>query len=135
MHALVLLGVVLAYPAAPVRAQQASDSANDAQDVPDDSVSAEAPVAISEASCSRPLCDALGERIYCIEMYESRHSGTAVNPWSGAAGWLQWLPSTARRWGVVIGDRVSEWHAAARIAAMGESFFRSQWVPLQWGFC
>jgi hypothetical protein len=70
-----------------------------------------------------------------IEGYESRHSGTAVNSTSGARGWLQWLPSTARAWGVVIGDRTSEWTGAARIAARGEAFFRSQWVTIQRGLC
>jgi len=94
----------------------------------------EPPAAASEV-CELPLCGALGERLFCIEAYESRHWGGAFNRRSGAAGWLQWLPGTARQWGVVIGDRVSEWAAAARIAAYGESFFRSQWVPLQRGWC
>lgn len=82
-----------------------------------------------------PIGGALGSRLYCIEGHESRHSGTALNRSSGARGWLQWLPSTARQWGVVIGDRHSEWNAAARIHALGERFFRSQWVPLQLGLC
>lgn len=84
---------------------------------------------------SRPIGGALGARIYCIEGHESGHSGTAYNRRSGASGWLQWLPSTARAWGVVIGDRQSEWSGAARIAARGERFFISQWVPLQLGLC
>lgn len=82
-----------------------------------------------------PIGGALGRRLYCIEEHESRHFGGARNRSSGASGWLQWLPSTARQWGVVIGDRHSEWNAAARIAALGERFFRSQWVPLQLGLC
>jgi hypothetical protein len=82
-----------------------------------------------------PIGGALGQRLWCIEGYESRHSGAAVNPTSGARGWLQWLPSTARAWGVVIGDRASEWNAASRIATRGEAFFRSQWVPIQRGLC
>jgi len=57
------------------------------------------------------------------------------NPHSGAQGYLQWLPSTARQWGVIVGDRYSEWTAAARVAQLGERFFRSQWVPLQRGLC
>jgi hypothetical protein len=72
-----------------------------------------------------PIGGALGQRLWCIEGFESNHSGLAVNRSSGARGWLQWLPGTARAWGVVIGDRASEWTAAARIAAQGERFFRS----------
>jgi len=79
--------------------------------------------------------DALGQRIYCIEGYESTHGLHMYNRSSGAAGYLQWLPSTARQWGVTVGDRTSEWSAAARIAQLGERFFRSQWVPLQRGLC
>lgn len=86
-------------------------------------------------ACELPVCGPLGSRLYCIEGYESRHAGGAVNLSSGARGYLQWLPGTARAWGVVIGDRYSEWVAAARIAAQGEAFFRSQWVPLQRGLC
>lgn len=82
-----------------------------------------------------PVNGPLGQRLLCIEGHESGHNGSAVNRTSGARGWLQWLPSTARAWGVVIGDRHSEWVAAARIAAQGERFFRSQWVPLQRGLC
>lgn len=92
---------------------------------------AEAPV----PECDLPICGALGQRLYCIEGYESRHYGGAVNPTSGARGFLQWLPGTARQWGVVIGNRQSEWSAAARIAALGNRFFTSQWVPLQLGWC
>src|SRR5262245_39319261 len=84
---------------------------------------------------SWPIGGALGRRLFCIEYYESRHWGGARNAWSGARGWLQWLPQTARAWGVVIGDRTSEWEAAARIAAVGERFFASQWVPVGRGWC
>jgi len=85
--------------------------------------------------CDLPVCGPLGQRLLCIEGYESHHYGGAVNPSSGARGFLQWLPGTARQWGVIIGNRTSEWLAAARIAALGERFFRSQWVPLQRGLC
>jgi len=77
----------------------------------------------------------LQRRIYCIEFYESGHDGAAYNPRSGARGWLQYLPSTAQRWGVIIGDRWSEWRGAARIAERGEAFFASQWVPVRLGWC
>jgi len=90
---------------------------------------------VVEPACELPICGPLGTRLYCVEFYESRHFGGAFNPSSGARGWLQWLPGTARVWGVQIGDRYSEWSAAARIAAQGEHFFRSQWVPLQRGYC
>jgi len=85
--------------------------------------------------CDLPVCGSLGRTLYCIEGYESHHYGGAVNPSSGARGWLQWLAGTARRWGVTIGDRQSEWLAAAQIASVGRSFFVSQWVPLQRGLC
>jgi hypothetical protein len=82
-----------------------------------------------------PLGGALGARLYCIEGHESDHGLHMLNRSSGAQGYLQWLPSTARQWSVSVGDRTSEWLAAARIAAQGERFFRSQWVPLQLGLC
>lgn len=82
-----------------------------------------------------PIGGALGARIYCVEGYESNHGLHMYNPSSGATGYLQWLPATARRWGVMVGDRNSEWIGAARVAQLGERFFRSQWVPLQRGLC
>jgi|SRR5262252_2590335 len=91
--------------------------------------------AVATDACGMPICGPLGRRIFCIEGGESGHNGAAVNRRSGASGWLQWLPSTARAWGVVIGNRQSEWSGAARIAALGERFFRSQWVVLQLGLC
>jgi hypothetical protein len=70
-----------------------------------------------------PLGGALGQRIYCVEAIESHHGAAMWNPtpWYGehAQGWLGWLPSTARRWGVVIGSRASEWAGAARMIAAG----------------
>lgn len=105
---------------------------------PEPEVAAEAPAdepAAVIADCGLPICGPLGARLWCIEGYESRHFGGALNRSSGAAGWLQWLPATARRWGVIIGDRQSEWSAAARIASLGQAFLRSQWVPLQLGLC
>jgi len=90
---------------------------------------------LAQVACnSLPIGGALGQRIYCIEGYESGHSGVAYNRRSGAAGWLQWLPRTASTWGVVIGDRQSEWQGAAAIAAQGERFFRSQW-PVTAAMC
>lgn len=86
-----------------------------------------APVQVAPAACGLPICGTLGQRLYCIESFESHHNGAAVNRSSGAAGWLQWLPSTARTWGVSVGDRWSEWSAAERIAGFGGAFFRSQW--------
>jgi hypothetical protein len=88
-----------------------------------------------QPTCGLPICGPLGQRIWCIEGYESRHFGGAVNRWTGAAGYLQWLPSTAREWRVSVGNRWSEWMAAASIASLGERFFRSQWVPIQRGLC
>jgi len=87
----------------------------------------EAPVAVVP-DCGMPICGALGARLYCIEGLESRHYGGAVNPTSNARGYLQWIGSTARAWGVVPGNRQSEWSTAARmLATSGEAFFRSQW--------
>lgn len=91
-----------------------------------------APLALA---CDMPICGPLGERLYCIEFFESRHNGNAVNRSSGARGWLQWLASTARTWQVDVGNRQSEWSAAARVAGRGEALFRSTWVPLQRGLC
>jgi len=93
------------------------------------------PVAVVVPECGLPICGPLGARLYCVEGFESHHNGGAVNFSSGARGYLQWLPGTARQWAVVIGDRQSEWLAAARIASLGEAFFTSQWVPLQRHLC
>lgn len=70
---------------------------------------------------------ALDARLWCIEGHESQHDPSAINRSSGARGLLQWLPSTARAWGVTVGNRASEWSAAAAIHAISESFFVSQW--------
>jgi hypothetical protein len=80
-----------------------------------------------------PFGGSLGQRIFCIESIESGHGRWMWNPagWpppfynEHAAGWLGWLPSTARRWGVTIGDRVSEWLGAAAMirAGAGAQFF------------
>jgi hypothetical protein len=76
-----------------------------------------------------PIGGALGQRIFCVEAIESSHGRFMFNPtpWYGehAQGWLGWLPSTARRWGVVIGDRASEWAGAARMlqAGAGSQFY------------
>lgn len=80
-----------------------------------------------------PLGGWLGQRIYCVEGIESSHGRFMFNPhgWpppfysEHAQGWLGFLPSTARRWGVVIGDRASEWAGAARMiqAGAGGQFF------------
>lgn len=80
------------------------------------------------------------ERIWCIEGVESAHGLYMWNStpvWNGehAQGWLGWLPSTARRWGVVIGDRDSEWAGAARILDQGERFARTQFAGVAMGWC
>jgi transglycosylase-like protein with SLT domain len=85
------------------------------------------PPAVLEEHPGWPFGGAFAQRLWCIEEHESQHSPYAVNRYSGAKGLLQWLDSTARAWGVQIGNRTSEWSAAAAMHALGESFFRSQW--------
>jgi len=80
-----------------------------------------------------PFGGPLAQRIYCIEALESTHGLHMWNPagWpppyfnEHAQGWLGWLPSTARRWGVQIGNRASEWDGAARmlLAGAGNQFY------------
>jgi hypothetical protein len=105
---------------APLDAPQTADSA------------ADQPLA---ESSDWPIGGALGSTLFCIEGYESQHGLNMFNRSSGAAGWLQWLHSTAVQWHVSVGNRQSEWDAAARIAARGRALFVSQWVPLQRGLC
>lgn len=87
-----------------------------------------------------PIGGALGARIFCVEGMESAHGRYMWNPqgWpppyyrEHAQGWLGWLPSTARTWGVTIGDRASEWAGAARMIAAGAG---SQFAGIAWGRC
>ena len=80
-------------------------------------------------ACALPICGPIGARIYCVEAIESRHGAAMYNPtpWYGehAQGWLGYLPSTARRWGVAIGNRASEWDGAQRmiLAGAGRQFY------------
>lgn len=87
-----------------------------------------------------PIGGDLGQRIFCVEGIESRHGMAMWNPqpiWNGehAGGWLGYLPSTAWRWGVQIGDRASEWQGAANIFAQGERFARTQFYGVGAGLC
>jgi hypothetical protein len=87
-----------------------------------------------------PIGGALGQRLWCVESMESGHGRWMWNPvglWYGnhiehAAGWLGFMPSTARAWGAVIGDRVSEWAAAARMIAAG---YGAAFAGIAWGRC
>lgn len=87
-----------------------------------------------------PIGGTLGNRIYCVEEIESTHGQHMYNPqgWpppyynEHAQGWLGFLPSTARRWGAAIGDRVSEWNAAARMIGAGAG---GQFAGIAWGRC
>lgn len=87
-------------------------------------------------ACSWPICGALGQRIWCIEGIESHHGIALYNPvpWRGehAQGWLGWLPSTAARWGAQIGNRWSEWLAAAAMLQRGAG---SQFFGVATGRC
>lgn len=80
-----------------------------------------------EVSAPAPAVATFADRLWCIEDLESGHDPSAVNRSSGARGLLQWLPATARTWGVTVGSRRSEWAAAVAIHDISESFFRSQW--------
>lgn len=97
-----------------------------------------APVIGTALSVTRdwPIGGALGQRLYCIEKIESNHGRAMWNPqpWHGehAQGWLGWLPSTAARWGVIIGNRASEWNGAARMLARGAG---SQFFGVAAGLC
>jgi hypothetical protein len=84
-----------------------------------------------------PIGGALGQRIYCVEGMESTHGRFMYNRtpvWNGehAQGYLGFLPSTARAWGVVIGDRASEWNGAARMIRSGVG---AQFAGIAWGRC
>jgi len=76
-----------------------------------------------------PIEGPLGQRIYCIERIESNHGRYMYNPipvgTEHAQGWLGFLPSTARRYGVTIGNRASEWAGAATMirSGAGNQFF------------
>jgi hypothetical protein len=83
-----------------------------------------------------PIDGALGQRLYCVEGIESHHGRDMYNPtpWRGehAAGWLGFLPSTATKWGAEIGNRWSEWNAAARMIAVGQG---RQFFGISAGIC
>jgi hypothetical protein len=110
-----------------------SSYAMDCGDVPTGEVAApsvtanpDPPLAVNEHA-DWPFSGPFAQRLWCIEGHESEHLSFALNRTSGAKGYLQWLDSTARAWGVQVGNRSSEWTAAAVIHARGEAFFRSQW--------
>jgi hypothetical protein len=116
LHGIVLLVVLVM--ATTARAQVAIP-----EDVAAVADEAEAPAEVPMTVSGWPISGALGQRIYCIEGIESTHGRWMYNPtsWAGehAQGWLGFLPSTARRWGAIIGNRASEWDAAARMIAAG----------------
>lgn len=88
------------------------------------------------SGCEWPICGALGRRIYCVEGIGSTLGLHMYNPqpWYGqhAQGWLGFLPSTARRWGVAIGNRWSEWSGAASMMAAGQG---RQFYGIAAGIC
>ena len=95
------------------------------------------PEAPPRASCDWPICGALGQRIWCVEGIESRHGAAMYNPtpvWDGehAQGFLGFLPSTARAWGASIGNRASEWNAAAKMIGAGAG---GQFAGIAYGRC
>lgn len=97
------------------------------------------PTFVSVGTCGWPICGAMGQRIYCIEGIESHHGapGWMYNPtpvWDGehAQGFLGYLPSTARTWGVVIGNRASEWDGASRMISSGAG---KQFAGILMGIC
>lgn len=84
-----------------------------------------------------PIGGTLGQRIYCVEGIESAHGLFMYNRtplWNGehAQGWLGFLPSTARTWGVVIGNRASEWDGASRMIQAGVG---GQFAGVAWRRC
>lgn len=98
---------------------------------------AEGLIAAPAPACGWPICGPLGARIYCIEEGESTHGAHMYNPTpvrngEHAQGFLGFLPSTARRWGAVIGDRASEWNAAAAMIRAGAG---GQFAGIAWGRC
>jgi hypothetical protein len=104
--------------------------------VPSDPPSPDVPVVVVVVP-GWPIGGALGQRIYCVEGMESTHGRFMYNRtpvWNGehAQGYLGFLPSTARAWGVVIGDRASEWNGAARMIRSGAG---AQFAGIAWGRC
>jgi hypothetical protein len=100
-------------------------------------LTSEKPVAAAVVSvCGWPICGSLGQRIYCVEGIESTHGRAMYNPIpvgrEHAQGWLGFLPSTAARWGVVIGNRSSEWSGASRMITAGAG---GQFAGIAWGRC
>lgn len=87
-----------------------------------------------------PIGGDMGKRIYCIEWYESKHGLEMYNKngWpppyynEHAQGWLGWLPSTASRWGAIIGNRTSEWAAAAKMIVSNNG---GQFYGISAGLC
>jgi len=88
-----------------------------------DSAVAGAGALTSPGGSDWPIGGALGQRLFCVEGIESHHGQAMWNPTpighEHASGWLGFLPSTAARWGADIGNRSSEWNAAARMLAAG----------------
>lgn len=83
------------------------------------------------------LDPAIERRLDCISWHESRHTPSARNPLSGAAGQYQFLLSTWRstpqgRAGLSPYDPVAAREAARWMIAQGRI---REWVPVQLGLC
>lgn len=84
-----------------------------------------------------PLNSAVEKRLDCISWHESRHTPSARNPTSGAAGQYQFLLSTWRgtpqgRAGLSPYDPVASREAARWMISQGRI---REWVPVQRGLC
>ena len=81
--------------------------------------------------------DAIDVRLDCISWFESKHTPSATNPRSGAAGQYQFLWSTWRgtpqgRAGLSPYDPVAARAAARWMLQQGRA---REWVPVQQGRC
>lgn len=90
------------------------------------------------AQPSKPqLVPAVERRLDCIGWYESRHTASATNPRSRAAGeyqflWSTWASTPQGRAGLSPYDPIASREAARWMLSVGRA---REWVPVQLGWC
>jgi len=91
----------------------------------------------ADAAETAPGSPSIEQRLDCISWVESRHTPSARNPRSGAAGefqflWSTWLGTPQGQAGLSPYDPIAAREAARWMFAQGRA---REWVPVARGWC